>query len=292
MPSFNHFDYIVLTETWLDSDVNDAELGMIDYNVFRLDRNVFNSVHSRGGGVLIAIHKKYSSRSLPSSFIECEQLTVMINIDNTNIIIHSCYISPSSSSELFHKYCIEIENLNIQYPDSILIIAGDFNLPGISWDNTSTSSCINGLINSKTDLIQETVTLIQLYQHNPIKNSHLNILDLVLSNRSNLNVLQNNFPIVNIDPAHPPLQINGPSINKIKTLKKENYVFNFSRGNYYAMNEHLCSLNWNSILLNKPNISEALDTFYELLYDAINKFVPKSNVSTRSFPKWYSNKLK
>lgn len=26
-------------------------------------------------------------------------------------------------------------------------------------------------------------------------------------------------------------------------------------------------------------------------YDAINKFVPKSNVSTRSFPKWYSKKL-
>lgn len=35
MPSLNHFDYIILTETWLDSDINDFELGMIDYNIFR-----------------------------------------------------------------------------------------------------------------------------------------------------------------------------------------------------------------------------------------------------------------
>lgn len=165
MPSLNHFDYIILTETWLDSDVKDVELGVIDYNIFRLDCNNFNSVHFRDGGVLIAIHKKYSSWSLPSSLTECEQLSVMINIDNSNIIIHFCYILPSSSIEHFQKHCTEIENLSIQYPDSILIIAGDFNLPGISWDKSSTFSHVNGLMNSKTDILQESVALIQLYQH-------------------------------------------------------------------------------------------------------------------------------
>lgn len=58
------------------------------------------------------------------------------------------------------------------------------------------------------------------------------------------------------------------------------------------MNAHLCSLNWNSILSNKPNLSLAVDTFYELLYDAINKMVHKSNVKTCTFPKWYSNNIK
>lgn len=58
------------------------------------------------------------------------------------------------------------------------------------------------------------------------------------------------------------------------------------------MKAYLCSLNLNSIFLNKSNLSLAVDTFYDLLYDAINKFVPKSNVNTYTFPKWYSYKLK
>lgn len=60
------------------------------------------------------------------------------------------------------------------------------------------------------------MALIQLHHYYPIKNSHQNILDLILSNRSDLNVLKNKFFIVNIDLAHPPLEINGPTINNKK----------------------------------------------------------------------------
>lgn len=51
------YDIILLTETWLNDNIADSELGFFNYNVFRMDRNVNNSVSSRGGSVLIAVHK-------------------------------------------------------------------------------------------------------------------------------------------------------------------------------------------------------------------------------------------
>lgn len=72
MSSFLHFDYFLLIETWLNSNISDTELGMFDYNIYRLDRNSNNSSHLKGGGVLIAIHKRYRSTLIPSSNLKCE----------------------------------------------------------------------------------------------------------------------------------------------------------------------------------------------------------------------------
>lgn len=249
MPSLNHFDYFILTETWLTSDIYDAELGMLDYNIYRSDRNSNNSVFKRGGGILIAINKKYFSRLIPSTNINCEHLSILVSIHNNQLLIHSCYIPPNSTLDQFHNYCTVIENLNINYPDSILIVAGDFNLPNISWINSSSHSIINGSKCSKADLLQESVVLLELFQFNLIKNHYHNILDLVFSNRSDLIVSKSNFPIVKEDIFHPTLQIIGPNFSNIRTLAKQNVDYNFSRGNYYAMNHFLCNYNWNSILL-------------------------------------------
>ena len=53
----SNYDILVFTETWLNINVNSAEIGLDDYNIFRDDRNP--AYASRGGGVLIAVHKKF-----------------------------------------------------------------------------------------------------------------------------------------------------------------------------------------------------------------------------------------
>lgn len=45
-----HCDLLFLFETWLNNDITDAVLGLVDYNIFRVDR-IFN-ICSRGGRVL------------------------------------------------------------------------------------------------------------------------------------------------------------------------------------------------------------------------------------------------
>lgn len=46
----NHYDYFILTETWLTSEISSCELGMSDYLIYRNDRNNINSIYSKGGG--------------------------------------------------------------------------------------------------------------------------------------------------------------------------------------------------------------------------------------------------
>jgi len=55
------YDYIILSETWLNEEFNDNELGFSQYNIFRCDRNINTSNLSRGGGVLCAYCLKQKS---------------------------------------------------------------------------------------------------------------------------------------------------------------------------------------------------------------------------------------
>lgn len=61
------YDYIfiALTETWLNINIFDNELGMIKYNVSRCDRYMVTNNSSRGGGVLVAIRNDIPSYVLP-----------------------------------------------------------------------------------------------------------------------------------------------------------------------------------------------------------------------------------
>jgi len=92
IPSLLHFDCFILTETWLTHDKRDAELNMADYNIYRLNRNLNNSSHNKGGGILIAVHRRFGSRSLPITNFNCEHLSLMINVNNTKILLHTCLL--------------------------------------------------------------------------------------------------------------------------------------------------------------------------------------------------------
>jgi hypothetical protein len=56
--SIEEYDVIILVETWLYSDFKDSELGLCNYTVFRADRNCVLLNKFRGGGVLVAVHKR------------------------------------------------------------------------------------------------------------------------------------------------------------------------------------------------------------------------------------------
>lgn len=58
--ALSDYDIIVLTETWLSNDINDAELGLCpNYQVFGRDRCSIQDVQIRGGGVLIAVKNQF-----------------------------------------------------------------------------------------------------------------------------------------------------------------------------------------------------------------------------------------
>jgi len=82
---------IIFVETWLSNDV--PELGFLNYNLFRLNRNPDTNVHFRGGGVLIAIKNSLLNRELRSSVYCVEQICIDIHIDHKQFHYRYCLFS-------------------------------------------------------------------------------------------------------------------------------------------------------------------------------------------------------
>ena len=128
MVDMDHFPIIALTETWLDSNYLDCELGLHDYNIHR---NVRKS--GRGGGVLLAVHKALVSirrmdlkqDSLEIPFCEIQQRT------RDSVLFGVVYRPPFSLS--FRNCLDKISRTRF----SSVILAGDFNFPNIDWHTVS-----------------------------------------------------------------------------------------------------------------------------------------------------------
>lgn len=92
----NNFVFIILTETWLNPDIYDPELGFDNYIIYRCDGNSLTSSCSRGGGVLIAIRKDFPSKIIPISCNNIEHLFISLSINNEPFIVGGVYFPPSS----------------------------------------------------------------------------------------------------------------------------------------------------------------------------------------------------
>lgn len=64
MSLFSIYNVIVLVETWLNKTFFDAELMCDDWVIYRTDRDYDGLGLTRGGGVLIAIHKSIASSNV------------------------------------------------------------------------------------------------------------------------------------------------------------------------------------------------------------------------------------
>ena len=91
----NDVDILIACETKIDNTVQDAELGLCDFDFFRQDRNL------NGGGMLVAVKKTLNSIRLDIT-TTCELVMVKLLTENTTPAIISALYRPPSST-----LCIE-----------------------------------------------------------------------------------------------------------------------------------------------------------------------------------------
>jgi len=103
----HNVDYFILTGTWLDINISDSELGFEKFNVFRVDRSDKTSNHTRGGGVLICVHKWFDAELIKVPIDSFEQLYVMVKYGKRyKFILVTCCIPPSRVSRPINQ-CID-----------------------------------------------------------------------------------------------------------------------------------------------------------------------------------------
>ena len=131
---------ILCCETWLNGDIDDDEIGIPGFNIFRTDRKK----HVRGGSA-IYLKKNFcvdKSRMLNYSNSVCEVTTLII--EDCDVALISFYRPPDTSSPEFLEALAEVkiwfqENCT---DNTHVLWYGDFNFPWVSWHKLDSSDTL------------------------------------------------------------------------------------------------------------------------------------------------------
>lgn len=281
------FDLIVITESWLDDSINNAELLPPFYNVIRSDRKFSLTNRSTGGGVFIAwcntVNFEPINTDAISSVVPLVDL-VACKCTTNHFYIVAVYIPPDISQQDFELFSEVLEVFLIDKP---CILLGDFNIPQFS---VNFSAC------AKSTTFNLLCTSLQLKQYNHIVNCNNRLLDLVLSNTILSAAFEvDEFPLVPVDSYHPPLSISlliSATATNIQTFPSNNNLrYNFHKADYQKLYSDISNVNW-TFLENHNNVDCALDDFYNTLYNIFDNSVPKSSFGYKSiYPPWFTKDI-
>ncbi|XP_063688434.1 uncharacterized protein LOC134821660 [Bolinopsis microptera] len=172
---------IALTETWLKSYIEDAQLEIPGYSLFRSDREA-----RVGGGVLLYTHDE-----LPITNVQtyddryCQAL--MCTSESEKSIICVLYRPPDCPVPSF-KSCLDFIDQYIASGDGEyrLSLLGDFNIPLIGWSTNSIlpggSSCSTYSAALLLDFMSENLCTQHVLEPTRLRN----VLDLYISNSEDL----------------------------------------------------------------------------------------------------------
>eukprot|EP00794_Sanderia_malayensis_P001260 gene1260-1389_t len=164
-------DVVLITESWTNENINNAELSLEGYSLEWNDRK------NQRGGCMIYLKEGVTGLNEKLTFTESTE-TVWCNLiaSHTEIIIGVCYQKPSANAEeeeALHNLIKQACENNTE-----VLICGDFNHRTINWDLLQAQAEGRKLL----DLTQDCF----LTQHVKEPTRGENILDLVLSNKEEM----------------------------------------------------------------------------------------------------------
>lgn len=292
------YDVLVLTETWLTPNFYNNELYMDNFTVYRKDRLADTSPFSRGGGVLVAVSNNIQSIGLPSS-PNIEDVFVLLGSGKNIVIMGAVYFPPRSPSDVYQSFSSDLDLLVEKYPSAFICLLGDFNLPRCRWEITPFSSNAyppQGTPLGVTDALEVLSTMSSfhnLYQNNQVTNVHGSILDLVFTENQSTAVHLADEVLLPLDAYHPALnlQIELDNATNNNCLECDDFYRDFKNADWNLFSDFLSQFNWD-VMLSGRSLDEMINIFYEVLYLAIDTFIPLKKFSSKKFPRWYSAELK
>lgn len=276
-----NFDIILLTETWLCSDIDSSDLFDNRYIIFRKDRNSATSSFKRGGGVVIAVKNCFEAFLIDVPDLELECLWISLNLRcRGKLLLCLIYFPPNTNIDTYVKF-FDVFVRFTSYKN--IFVCGDFNLSIIG------ELCRDNILDPT---IRELFNFVQLYnlnQFNAVPNCNNKYLDLILSDIdvSNINVKRSDRPLVFEDKYHPALCI---VIGLIPTRASNHGAkfpkYDFKKADFLTMWYLISEIDWN-FLNTYDNVNLAVGDFYRYLIDVFNHTIPVKTFN-KKFPFWYS----
>jgi hypothetical protein len=281
--SYEQFDIIGLTETWLDNKVDDSELFISGYNFVRKDRG------SRGGGVLLYYNERLSLEHRKDLENSCniynEIIVCVININNKKIAFVLFYRPPGAGIEFNNNLCYVIDKVKKCNITNICLM-GDLNMPGIVWESLTSQDVIE---QSLCDIIDQ-YNLVQCNKY-PSRANNGNILDVVFVSKPETIVnLECHDSIVESDHYRLSFTLNYKTKVDVNNITRK--VYNFTRANTDELNYYLgkCGLD-NIVLSNRDDVNLAWHKWKSKVMSVINKFVPIGIIKNNKASPWIDGEV-
>lgn len=295
----NEYDVICITETWLLPAIFDLELFDSRYNVYRCDRNYAVRGDTMGGGVLIAVHRKFNIcnfKIVPVLNSVAEIISVSLSLNGTSKDIYnlySCYFPHCNAQKevlnIFYEY-ISYKALECQ--GEYYIIFGDFNIPCAEWlpvKNVSFSALSGNFNVDYVNDLSNFMSINDFRQFNLIYNSNNRVLDLVIANVDCS--VSASEPLVPEDKHHPAFCCEVPIRKQISLIQNSKSVKLFGSANYDDINHALSNIDWDEYFTSN-DINHDIKTFYNIIDDIIIKFVPVRVIHNKNkYPIWFNRAL-
>ena len=277
-------DVICISETWLDHSIDDVQVNLPGYQIYRRDRN------RHGGGVAI-----YASNSIPVKQLQefnidgVEIVCIEVKLMHKKILISCIYRPPGSGQQAddFLEDFQNIVNLMISKDYESLFILGDFNDRCMQWNDThSTSELGLRLKNSiEGNLLFQIVT--EPTHYGP--NLH-SLLDLIITD-SPAYILDCGVGTPIGDPYHCYIFCK-LSLRYNTDMKYQRTLWQYKEANIIELNNVLTLAPWDTMFV-FDDINDITDYFTDLLLDECAKHIPKKTVTIKPSDKpWITAAIK
>lgn len=276
---------LVLTETWLTSDVTDSEVlaYLPNFRLFRNDRK-----GTRGGGVLIAVNHQIPCTTINTSS-DLEILWLICHAAPETVLLGVCYRPPHNSPDFPGQLNDMLCHLNAKHPNAHILLFGDFNYPYVDWANLAPTTTSNAETREFIDVCLNFNLSQILTEPTRVTQETASLLDLILTNRpdsmSSITYLReiSDHKVIHADFMFSPTL--PPSQNKTIRL--------YNKGNYEAINNHLTNFFTDfEAAYQSRSIHENWVLLKNKFNELINTFIPKISFRVSRQKPWFTKTLK
>ena len=211
------------------------------------------------------------------------------------------YFPPEEAKkDSYEKFFNIAEDITSKFErETNIHIYGDFNQRATSFiiDDENESLLIPIIGDNETlHSLFDKSAAIGLNQVNPVRNHYNCYLDLLFTNMTDdFCVTEAPAPLWKNEAFHTAIEDSFFLHNSTTLLDSgmpESY-FDFKQANYELIKSKLNCIDWQTKIYNL-NIEQAVDKFYEIIYDTLEKTVPKrkrKHTSTSKNPVWFNRKI-
>ena len=284
--SVHKFDIICLSETYLDSSIDDVSLEISGYYLIRSD----HPSNKKRGGICI-YYKKFLPLKITGVRLleECIAFDLIIRNKLCSFVV--LYRSPSQSQDDFAIFSDNFEmtlDLASKKNPYFFVVLGDFNAKlrqwcdkdsstseGISIENTTSQFGLHQIINEPAHILENSSSCI----------------DLIFTSQPNLSVESGTQSSLHPNCHH---QIIYTKFN-LEVIYPPPYareVWHYQDSNVDLIRRSINEFDWDRAFANK-HVDEKVLTFNKTILNFLSNFIPHEViVCDDKDPPWFSGKIK